>query len=60
MPSRDSDLEDLYGDVESDRRERPRWYQGRHTGLIVVLMVGGAVVSGLLICGALFRNAVFG
>ena len=60
MPSRDSDLEDLYGEVESDRRDSPRWYQGRNTGLIVVLMVGGAVVLGLLICGGLFRQAVFG
>lgn len=60
MPSRDSDLEDLYSDVDGERRERPPWYQGRHTGLIVVLLAGGAVVLAVLICGALFRNAVFG
>ena len=60
MPSRDSDLEDLYGEVESSRRESPRWYQGRNTGLLVVLLVGGAVVLAVLICGAWFRNAVFG
>ena len=60
MPGRDSDLEDVYGEVEDVRRESPRWYQGRHTGLIVVLLVSGAVLLGLLVCGGMFRRAVFG
>jgi len=60
MPSRDSDLEDIYGEIEDVRRDRPRWYQGRHTGLIVVLVVSGAVLLGVLICGGMFRRAVFG
>jgi hypothetical protein len=60
MATRDSDLEDLYDEVEGVRRESPRWYQGRHTGLIVVLFVSGAVLLGVLVCGGMFKQAVFG
>jgi hypothetical protein len=60
MPRRDDDLEDVYGDFHESHGESAKPHRGSHTGLIVVLVVSGAIMLALLVCGSLFRLAVFG